>query len=58
MVYEKLIDTFKQENKSLVSEEMKRRKTLLDKMRSASTNDFENVYRQEKEKLENKQKLM
>jgi hypothetical protein len=58
MVYEKLIDTFKQENKSLVSEEMKRRKTLLDKMRSASTNDFEDVYRQEKEKLENKQKLM
>jgi hypothetical protein len=58
MVYEKLIDTFKQENKSLVSEEMKRRKTLLDKMKSASTNDFENVYRQEKEKLENKQKLM
>jgi len=58
MVYEKLIDTFKQENKSLLSEEMKRRKTLLDKMRSASTNDFEDVYRQEKEKLENKQKLM
>jgi hypothetical protein len=58
MVYEKLIDTFKQENKSLVSEEMKRRKTLLDKMKSASTNDFEDVYRQEKEKLENKQKLM
>ena len=58
MVYEKLIDTFKQENKSLVSEEMKRRKTLLDKMRSASTNDFEDVYRQEEEKLENKQKLM
>jgi hypothetical protein len=58
MVYEKLIDTFKQENKSLLSEEMKRRKTLLDKMKSASSNDFEDVYRQEKEKLENKQKLM
>ncbi len=58
MAYEHLIGTLKQESKALVSEEMKRRKMLLEKLRSNVKNDFEDIYRKEKQKLENKQKLM
>ncbi|GAB6078095.1 hypothetical protein [Hydrogenobaculum acidophilum] len=58
MAYEHLIGTLKQESKALVSEEIKRRKTLLEKLRSDVKNDFEDIYRKEKQKLENKQKLM
>ncbi len=58
MAYEHLIGTLKQESKALVSEEMKRRKALLEKLKDRTKNDFEDVYRQERKKLENKQKLM
>ncbi|ACG57699.1 hypothetical protein HY04AAS1_1013 [Hydrogenobaculum sp. Y04AAS1] len=58
MAYERLIGTLKQESKVLVSEEIKRRKALLDKLKSSPRSDFEDIYREEKEKLENKQKLM
>jgi hypothetical protein len=58
MAYERLIGTLKQESKVLVSEEIKRRKALLDKLKSSPKSDFEDIYREEKEKLENKQKLM
>jgi hypothetical protein len=58
MAYERLIGTLKQESKVLVSEEIRRRKALLDKLKSGTKNDFEDIYREEKEKLENKQKLM
>jgi hypothetical protein len=58
MAYERLIGTLKQESKVLVSEEIRRRKALLDKLKSSPKSDFEDIYRQEKEKLESKQKLM
>jgi hypothetical protein len=58
MAYERLIGSLKQESKVLVSEEIRRRKALLDKLKSSPKSDFEDIYRQEKEKLENKQKLM
>jgi hypothetical protein len=58
MAYERLIGTLKQESKVLVSEEIRRRKALLDKLKSSPRSDFEDIYREEKEKLENKQKLM
>jgi hypothetical protein len=58
MAYERLIGSLKQESKVLVSEEIRRRKALLDKLKSSSRSDFEDIYREEKEKLENKQKLM
>ncbi|MFP3254108.1 MAG: hypothetical protein RXN95_03470 [Hydrogenobaculum sp.] len=58
MAYERLIGSLKQESKVLVSEEIRRRKALLDKLKSSPKNDFEDIYREEKEKLENKQKLM
>jgi len=58
MAYERLIGSLKQESKVLVSEEIKRRKALLDKLKSSPKSDFEDIYREEKEKLENKQKLM
>lgn len=58
MGYEHLIGSLEQERKMLVSQEIKRRKTLLDKVRSSDSNSFENAYKEEKQKLENKQKLM
>jgi len=58
MAYERLIGSLKQESKVLVSEEIRRRKALLDKLKSSPKSDFEDIYREEKEKLENKQKLM
>ncbi|MFP3158601.1 MAG: hypothetical protein RXR65_02360 [Hydrogenobaculum sp.] len=58
MAYERLIGTLKQESKVLVSEEIRRRKALLDKLKSSTKNGFEDIYREQKEKLENKQKLM
>jgi hypothetical protein len=58
MAYERLIGTLKQESKVLVSEEIRRRKALLDKLKSSPKSDFEDIYREQKEKLENKQKLM
>jgi hypothetical protein len=58
MAYERLIGSLKQESKVLVSEEIRRRKALLDKLKSSPRSDFEDIYREEKEKLENKQKLM
>ncbi|AEF19390.1 MULTISPECIES: hypothetical protein [unclassified Hydrogenobaculum] len=58
MAYERLIGSLKQESKVLVSEEIRRRKALLDKLKSSPKSDFEDIYREQKEKLENKQKLM
>jgi len=58
MAYERLIGSLKQESKVLVSEEIRRRKALLDKLKSSPKSDFEDIYREEKERLENKQKLM
>lgn len=58
MGFEHLIGSLKQEQKTLISQEMQRRKTLLDKIKSSNTNDFDEIYRQEKQKLENKQNLM
>jgi len=58
MAYERLIGSLRQESKVLVYEEIRRRKVLLDKLKSSHKSDFEDIYREEKEKLENKQKLM
>ncbi len=58
MALEHLISTLKQENKSVVSQEIQRRKAFLDKVRTNSNFLFDEIYKQEKEKLENNKKLM